>query len=272
MLHSGLNPRAAQTYRPIQIAETRILLKNLAVNPDKFIAHIRRNAGALILKVAYGYQVETDDDKWVKMIEDTFALTARMSLPARFYVEMFPILKYVPKWFPGADFGRKAEEIAKMRRSIDQVPFDWVKTQMINGTNEESFVSMHLGPDGGKKLSADEEEIVVTSSAALYVGGADTTVSALTTFVLLMILYPEVQKRAQAEVDSVTSGRLPTLDDLAALPYITAMIKEIIRWAPVAPLGIPHNVTKDDTYNGFAIPKGSRVVGNIWSVFISLKG
>ncbi|TFK43940.1 cytochrome P450 [Crucibulum laeve] len=276
MLHSGLNPRAAQTYRPIQLAETRILLKNLAVNPDKFIAHIRRNAGALILKVAYGYQVETDDDKWVKMIEDTFTLTAGISIPGRFYVEIFPIckflpliskaLKYVPKWFPGAGFKRKAEEIAKMLRSVNQVPFDWVKTQMINGTNEESFVSMHLGPDVGKNLSADEEEIVVTSSAALYIGGADTTVSALTTFVLLMILYPEVQKRAQAEVDAVTSGRLPTLNDLAVLPYITAMIKEIIRWAPVTPLGIPHSVTKNDTYNGFTIPKGSRIVGNIWAI------
>ncbi|TFK37397.1 cytochrome P450 [Crucibulum laeve] len=264
MLHSGLNPRAAQTYRPIQLAETRVLLNNLAVNPENFIAHIRRNAGALILKVAYGYQVETDNDEWVKMIEDAFVLVAGVSIPGRFYVEIFPILKYVPKWFPGAGFKRKAEEIAETLRSVNQVPFDWVKTQMINGTNEESFVSMHLGSDAGRNLSADEEEIIITSSAALYIGGADTTVSALTTFVLLMTLYPEVQKRAQAEVDAVTSGRLPTFDDLAALPYITAMIKEIIRWAPVAPL--VHGVTRDDNYNGFTIPKGSRVVANIWAI------
>ncbi|TFK31155.1 cytochrome P450, partial [Crucibulum laeve] len=177
------------------------------------------------------------------MIEDAFALAAGVAMPGRFYVEMFPICKLYPSLAKRAGFKRKAEELAKMARSVNQVPFDWAKAQMINGTNEDSFVSMHLGPDAGKKLSADEEEVIVTSSAALYIGGADTTVSALTTFVLLMILYPEVQKRAQAEVDSVTSGRLPTLDDLAALPYIMAMVKEIIRWAPVAPLGIPHSVT-----------------------------
>ncbi|TFK34974.1 cytochrome P450 [Crucibulum laeve] len=266
MLHSGLNPQATQTYRPIQLAETRVLLKNLAFNPDKFIAHIRRTAGAMILKVAYGYQVETDNDKWVKMIENAFALEDRISMLEEFYVVMFPILKYAPKWFPGAGARRKAEEVRKMSRSVKQVPFDWAKTQMINGTNEESFVSMHLGSNSGKNLEADEEGIVVTSSAALYVGGADTTVSALTTFVLLMTLYPEVQKQAQAEVDALTSGRLPTFDDLAAMPYITAMIKEIIRWAPVAPLGLVHSVTRDDSYNGFTIPKGSRVVGNIWAI------
>jgi cytochrome P450 len=63
-------------------------------------------------------------------------------------------------------------------------------------------------------------------------------VSAMTSFFLLMSLYPDVQKRAQAEVDQVVGrDRLPTLDDQNALVYISALIKEVIRWGPVAPLG-----------------------------------
>lgn len=62
--------------------------------------------------------------------------------------------------------------------------------------------------------------------------------SAMTSFFLLMSLYPDVQKRAQAEVDQVVGrDRLPTLDDQNALVYISALIKEVIRWGPVAPLG-----------------------------------
>jgi cytochrome P450 len=53
-----------------------------------------------------------------------------------------------------------------------------------------------------------------------------------------MTLYPEVQKRAQAEIDGVVGqDRFPTFEDRDKLPYIAALIQEITRWAPVAPQG-----------------------------------
>ena len=55
---------------------------------------------------------------------------------------------------------------------------------------------------------------------------------------LALVLYPEVQKRAQAELDSVISrDRLPTYDDRPRLPYIEAMSKELLRWHMVTPMG-----------------------------------
>lgn len=57
-------------------------------------------------------------------------------------------------------------------------------------------------------------------------------------FALLMVLYPEVQRRAQAEIDEVVGrDRLPSLDDELSLPYVSAVIKEVLRYAPVVPLG-----------------------------------
>jgi len=79
-----------------------------------------------------------------------------------------------------------------------------------------------------------------------------------------MARYPDVQRRAQADVDNVAPNRLPTLDDYDSLPYIRAMIKEIIRWAPVAPLGLNHAVLEDDVYENYFIPKGTRIIANIW--------
>ena len=53
------------------------------------------------------------------------------------------------------------------------------------------------------------------------------------------MLYPEVQKRAQDELDAtVGRARVPTFADLPRLPYISAIIKESIRWRPVTPLGV----------------------------------
>lgn len=64
------------------------------------------------------------------------------------------------------------------------------------------------------------------------------TVSAICTFFLAMTLFPEVQKRAQAEIDSVVvPDRLPTFEDRPHLPYIDALVKEVFRGQPVVPLG-----------------------------------
>jgi cytochrome P450 len=57
-------------------------------------------------------------------------------------------------------------------------------------------------------------------------------------FTLAMVLYPDVQKRAQAEIDSVVGkDRLPTFDDRASLPYVDAILREVLRWEPTVPLG-----------------------------------
>ena len=98
-----------------------------------------------------------------------------------------------------------------------------------------------------------------------------------------MALYPEVQKKAQAEIDAVIGpNRLPDFHDRSSLPYINAVVKESSRWNLVIPLGrhfvintitiltcseVAHMSTIDDEYNGFYIPKGTIVFGNGWLVW-----
>ena len=97
----------------------------------------------------------------------------------------------------------------------------------------------------------------------------------LTTFVLAMILFPEAQARAQAEIDNIIgNGRLPNFEDRDSLPYIEALLREVLRWHGPAPLGkftcqlwvldlgvshigVPHACVDEDVYNGFYIPKGA---------------
>ena len=58
------------------------------------------------------------------------------------------------------------------------------------------------------------------------------------TFVLAMLLYPDIQRKAQDELDVVTGReRLPTFEDRPQLPFVDAVCKEVLRWRPVAPLG-----------------------------------
>ena len=84
-------------------------------------------------------------------------------------------------------------------------------------------------------------------------------------FVLAMLAYPETQARAYAELDAVVGRtRLPTFADLPHLPYIRAMVKELLRWRPVVPLATPHRTTEDDWYEGMFIPKGTICMPNVW--------
>jgi len=105
------------------------------------------------------------------------------------------------------------------------------------------------------------------------------TVSTIMSFFVAMLLYPDIQKKAQNELDSaIGRERLPSFEDRPRLPFIDAVCKEILRWRPVAPLGafsgthtkslseivfitpslagLPHAATKDGIYADFFIPKG----------------
>ena len=101
-----------------------------------------------------------------------------------------------------------------------------------------------------------------------------------------MVRHPEVFAKAQAEVDSVVGhSRLPDFGDRPSMPYIEAMLSECLRYATPAPLStflgsksttlgvdrirdtdLPHRLMQDDEYNGYFLPKGSWVIGNIWLV------
>jgi len=82
---------------------------------------------------------------------------------------------------------------------------------------------------------------------------------------LAMLAYPETQARAQAELDTVVGRtRLPTFADYPHLPYIRAMVKELLRWRPIAPIITPHRSTEDDWYEGTYIPKGTICFANAW--------
>lgn len=80
-----------------------------------------------------------------------------------------------------------------------------------------------------------------------------------------MTMHPAAQAKAQHELDTIIGAeRLPELDDRDTLVYVKALIMECLRWNPPAPLALPHRSLEDDEYNGYFIPKGSVVLGNVW--------
>ena len=69
--------------------------------------------------------------------------------------------------------------------------------------------------------------------------GAETAAATMSWWTLAMLVHPEVQKRAQKELDVVIGhARVPTFADKPRLPYVVAIVKEVLRWRPVTPIGV----------------------------------
>ena len=81
--------------------------------------------------------------------------------------------------------------------------------------------------------------VCVATELRISAAGSDTSAAAMSWWSLAMLAHPEVQKRAQDELDAVVGqGRVPTFADKSHLPYIMAVVKETIRWRPVTPSGV----------------------------------
>ncbi|KAH9976990.1 family 64 cytochrome P450, partial [Russula vinacea] len=181
-------------------------------------------------------------------------------------LELSGTVIHFPWWFPGAGFNKEAKtwkcNVERCRDSL----YETVKRSLDEDRAVPSIAATMI-----TELSENSTEEAIFMAKALpgtiNIIGIDTTSAALQSFVLAMVLYPEVQRRAQEEIDSVLAhGYLPDFGDADTLPYLKATLYELLRWACPTPLGAPHRSTKDNIYNGYFIPAGSLVFANIWAI------
>lgn len=79
-----------------------------------------------------------------------------------------------------------------------------------------------------------------------------------------MLLFLDVARTAQREIDRVCGDRLPIMEDEADMQYIRGCVKESLRWMPTTVMGMPRATLKEDRYGGYRIPKRATVMMNVW--------
>jgi len=257
---------AVTGYQGVQLQLVHGLLKRILNEPDDFMLHIRHSVSAIIMRVVYGYQVKESDDPFLELAREATE-SATLANFGNFLVDLIPWLRYVPQWFPGAGFQRKAAHWGHVIHTVIDRPWTYVKNALLDGTAAPSIAAVFLEglPQGEGR--AEKELIAKNCAAIAFMAGADTTVSAAQSFFLAMTMFPEVQKKAQAELDAVVGReRLPDFNDHDSLPYIDAVVKEILRWQPAIPVGVPHFSMQDDEYEGYFFPGRTLIIGNAWSI------
>ncbi|KAI0001193.1 cytochrome P450 [Russula vinacea] len=273
LMSRGLARGRIPQYHPLITASTRPLLRSLlASSGGDFVPAIRRYAGGLNLSVVYGLEATRDDDPALVKVEGATDLLANEITAGGglWAVDIFPFLKYLPAWFPGAGFLNKAA--AWKETIVDSVdfPFSLLKARMNAGTAPPSFCSTLLQEsDPGKAVVGVQEFDIKWTANSMYAASMDTTITFTQHFLLAMLEHPEYLKRAQAELDGVLGTgptRFPTFEDRPKLPFVDALFSETMRWGVPVPLGLPHRVMRDDFYDGHFVPKGSLVFANIWAM------
>jgi len=260
--------RDVYSFQPTQRSEAYVLLHGLLETPGDFLQHIRRFAAGTIMKIAYGHTVRSTDDLYVRLAEEAGTDTVTSGSPGSVLVDFFPALKHIPTWMPGAGFKRHALRTRIKVRTMYDTPYEMVRTAMAAGTAIPSLTSRLISDNlaAGQSPVHDEEDIKGIAGT-LYGAAADTTFATLTSFLLAMILHPEVFAKAQAEIDRVVGfDRLPDFQDRSLLPYVESIVKEVYRWHCPVPLAVPHRSMKDDQYRGYDIPADTMIIPNIWAM------
>ncbi|KAG1849790.1 cytochrome P450 [Suillus tomentosus] len=272
LFHQTFHPDSALKFRPMQIARAREMIVNLIDDPEHYHSHIATFSSSVAMSVTYGYQTSPRDDPLVRIVENAMAIGLEVITPERaILLKIFPFFLRLPDWCWGSAIKRDAQVSAHLMAEMKDLPFQYAQDHMAENLflGQVSMVSDNLQrmkkPDQASKPIF--ETALKKAATTAIIGSYETTSSTLMTFALAMVLYPDVQRRAQAEIDSVVGGdRLPTFEDRASLPYIESVLRETLRWQPAVPLGVPHATMSDDIYDGYFIRKGTTVVCNTWGI------
>ncbi|KAF8917181.1 cytochrome P450 monooxygenase [Mucidula mucida] len=257
--HQHFNVKQVDTYQPVQLTASALLLRNVLATPEDFFGHVRHHAGSIILKVVYGYETRLKDDEFVNLADKAMHGALQAMVQGAYMVDYIPVLKFIPAWLPFSS-KKHAKVVEEDGNRLLTIPFNMTLNSEIEQISGSSFVTKNMEKVKAKGEDVDQEymaEVIKKCAGAAFIAGADTVVSLVCSAILALVLNPKVQKKAQAELDAVVGRtRLPDFGDQPSLPYVQAIVLEALRWRPVTPTAIAHASVSDDTYGGYFIPAG----------------
>lgn len=142
---------------------------------------------------------------------------------------------------------------------------------MNRGVAKPCFAVDMIQGESKKEFQMDNAQKIYTWTS-LIEAGSDTSRTAILQMIAGAACYPEWARKARTILDAVCgtdATRLPSLNDRAKLPYISAVVKETLRWRPFLQSGVPHVLIKDDEYEGYRFPAGTEFTWNAYAIALN---
>ncbi|XP_038979052.1 cytochrome P450 71AP13-like [Phoenix dactylifera] len=265
-----LSARRVESYRPARAAEVDQLVRRIAAassGPGGAVSLSRLlglYANGVLCRAAFGREFaeggEYDRHGFQKMLEEYQALLGGFSL-----ADFYPSLEWVnavtgmkrrlARTFKRFDclFDEIIEEHRKRRKRSEE---DKDLVDLLLDIHKDGSLEMPLTMDNVKAIILD-----------MFAAGTDTTFITLDWGMTELLMNPKALKRAQDEVRSIVGGRRTVSEgDLPQLHYLKAVIKEIFRMHPPAPLLVPRESMEEVTIDGYQIPAKTRIFVNAWAI------
>ncbi|XP_060185335.1 cytochrome P450 71AU50-like [Lycium barbarum] len=263
-LLSTLKINSFQAMRKQEVANfvtfiNRAASSGVEVDISARLSSLGANMACLMIFGEKYMEDEFDERGFKDVIQETLIITATPNIG-----EFFPFLDK----FDLQGFNRRLKKLAKIfddffERVIDEHVQDSIEQKQ---TTDIVDTMMNIMQSGEAEFEFDRRHVKAILLDML-IASMDTSSTAIDWVFSELLRHPKVMKKLQNELDLIVGkNRMVEESDLEKLEYLDMVIKEGFRLHPITPLLIPHESIEDCTIDDFAIPKGSRILVNIWAI------
>ncbi|OZJ05278.1 hypothetical protein BZG36_01931 [Bifiguratus adelaidae] len=262
----ALSKTAVDAYQPLMDYEASVCMRTLAqldgASIDPYVTFDECIIRTMIT-VAIGQIMEPHDPAVQTVVHHHEEMKAEFSFTRR-WPDLFPLLSFLS--------GKHVKRVIAKRDRFEafwQARINTLKQSIKEGSDVPCFAGMIL-KDPAAKIS----EIELIQLLNLIIAASDTTATAMTSLVIILASHPEIQERAAAEIEEVFgTDALPHLDDSVDLPYMSCVLKELLRYRTPNYFGAGHALAKDDTFDfegqTYSLPKDTFVLTNIHALHMA---
>ncbi|KAK6189768.1 hypothetical protein SNE40_001764 [Patella caerulea] len=216
----------------------------------------------IISSMVYGKRFEYDDPVFTGFLDELESLSKKIGYGS--VLNVFPFLRFLP-----GDMFNYQSVLINLDYIRNKVILPSINEHMKNfdENHVDDYISSYIREM--KKVSKTgqpsylNEDQLVASIFDLFVAGTETTSTIILWTILYFLHHPNIQANCYKEIqDVVGSGRLPSIKDKPSLPYVEAVILEVLRRANIAMTVFPHAVSEDTRFHGYRFPKDAIIIPN----------
>ncbi|XP_051577441.1 steroid 21-hydroxylase [Myxocyprinus asiaticus] len=218
-------------------------------------------ASNVITTLTFGKSYDKSSEELQKLQNCLNEIVSLWGSPWISALDSFPLLRKLPN----PPFSRLMKEVARRDELIGKHIEEFKKSRHEEGGILTSSLLQCLEPtQGAANMMTLTDTHVHMTTVDLLIGGTETTAAMLNWTVAFLLHRPEVQDKVYEELCGVLEVRYPQYSDRHRLPYLCALISEILRLRPVAPLAVPHRAIRNSSIAGHFIPKNTIIIPNLY--------
>ncbi|XP_073530124.1 cytochrome P450 2K4-like isoform X2 [Phyllobates terribilis] len=216
----------------------------------------------IIVAILLGDRMDYDDPQFKRLLILTNENVRLLGSQMVSLFNIFPFLKFFP--------GSHKTILNNVKELCDFIRRTFVKhLKNLDENDQRSLIDAFLvrqKEESGNPNSYFHNDNLTQVIRNLFSAGMETTSTTLRWGILLMIKYPKLQENVQEEISRVMGSAQPMYSHRGQMPFTNAIVHEIQRFSDIVPLNLGHEITKDVTFKGYFIPKGTYIILLLTSV------